>query len=79
MADAAWAARWERFDGGEITPPPRAQRRQMEREGSRGGESEAKALAGAGRSRGERSEVGLRRRCAERLTRERASENPRRT
>ena len=41
--------RLERQDGGEFGTPLRAMGGQKEREGSRGGESEAKALAGAGR------------------------------
>ena len=45
-------------DGGEFRTTPRAHGGQKEREGSRGVESEAKALAGAGRGVGERSEAG---------------------
>ena len=41
--------RWERSDGGRLAPTPRAMGRPKEREVSRGGESEAKAAAVAGR------------------------------
>ena len=44
--DMAWVQRRERHDGGGFTAPLRAKGRQMERGASRGGESEAKALAG---------------------------------
>ena len=58
MDEAAGATRRERQGGGELVTPPRALGGKKEREGSRGGESEAKALAGAGRGVGERSEAG---------------------
>lgn len=65
------ARRWERRDGGELARR-RAQREgKKEREVSRGGESEAKALAEAGRGAVRAKRGGTRRQCAERQARER--------
>ena len=58
MGEVDRARRLEWQDGGGIGTPLRAMGRQMERAVSRGGESEAKALAGAERGRCERSEAG---------------------
>ncbi len=68
--DVDGARRLEWQDGGRTGAPLRAMGRQMEREDSRGGESKAKALAGAGRGAVRAQRGGPRRPCAERHTRE---------